>query len=87
MSDIAAVFADPLATELDFLRQQRRKDKAITYDCRNAVVTPGLKVSCRMGRNLNTNAHDQAVNLVAILKGYTAGACKGCPDFQGGDPE
>ncbi len=87
MIDVAAVFADPVATELDRLRQQRRQGKAITYDCRNAAVIPGLKVSCRKGKNLNANARDQAVNLVAILRGYTSGACRGCPFYEGGDPE
>ena len=87
MTDIAVVFAEPIATELDALREQRRQARSITYDCQQALVTADLRVTCRKGKALTNNSHDGGLNLVAVLRGFTAGCCKVCQDYQPGDPE
>ena len=65
--------------QLTEMRVEARIQGRITYDCINAIVK-GDKVICKKGYDLGDRIkHD--LDLLQVLKGKTASACKKCVDY------
>lgn len=77
-------FQEPVAGELERLRQIARSKQFITYDCFNAIVK-GMKVVCSHGHRLGA-ARDGSVALLSVLRGRTTMSCAGCLE-RDGEPE
>lgn len=78
-------YAEPMATKLAKLRQERRaRTDHITYDCMHVVATaPGESSwpACRLhGRRVDRS-------LLNVLEGCTAPLCLLCTGFTAGDEE
>ena len=67
------------------LRDKRRRDGKLTYDCFN-LKQRGDVAYCSKGYALSL-ADDGSLELEDVLKGVTSGVCRTCKDFDGEEDE
>jgi len=72
-------YQEPIASELERLRDDARSKRAIIYDCLNAAVGVGDRVACRKGHPF-AGTSDGAVPLIGVLRGRTPSICSSCGD-------
>jgi len=73
------LFEELTATRLAVMRTEARAKGRITYDCMNVIVK-GDRAVCKKGYDLGDRIkHD--LDLLQVLKGKTASACKKCVDY------
>lgn len=76
--------------ELELMRDEARKKLGrISFDCYNLKLSPcfkGKRVYCAKGHPLG-RAKDGTLDLMFVLRGMLAGACKECGDYDGGNDE
>ena len=71
--------------ELERMRASKIDKGRLTFDCQNTVVK-GDRVFCSKGHRLG-HAVNGSMALIAVLRGFTAGVCRDCTDYEGGDNE
>ena len=77
-------FKEPHASQLDEAREEARIKQPthrLTYDCFEAKVR-GEKVYCDKGYPL-CGKRGETIGLISVLRGYSSGNCKSCPNFNG----
>ena len=70
-------FEGPGLAELERLRDEARKKRRITFDCRHSKVF-GKYVRCAKGHPLRVS---QSLTTLFVLRGASSGECKECPDY------
>ena len=71
-NELDYLFIEPLATELEQMREGARKKRRITYDCFSAKVG-GDKVVCAEGYLLG-----RRLTLLSVLRGQSSRVCQDC---------
>lgn len=69
-------FTEPVASELEAMRDKARTQRHITFDCYHTRVKNG-KVYCAKG-------HKLSLTLLKVLKGRSTYICRDCPDYNNG---
>lgn len=74
-------------TQLELLRESRRKVRRIIFDCYHAKVGADSRVRCEMGRSLNqgrgNSSSDGSVNIESVMTGHSCSACVSCRNYEG----
>ena len=71
-NELDHLFIEPIATELEQMREEARKKWRITYDCFSAKVK-GDKVVCAEGYLLG-----RRLTLLSVLRGQSSRVCQDC---------
>lgn len=92
-----AMFASPLAEDLDIMRQDARDrpywgyepPRRLIYDCPHARVIMDSKgntrVMCGWGEKLSPRALDGTVGMLAVLRGAAMPCCQDCGWYPQGE--
>lgn len=76
---MATAYEEPVASQFDIMRDARRKEHLITYDCFHCIALPDDKARCELGHNLVKQA--PRISIYQVLKGWSFKVCQTCENY------